>query len=248
MTAKKFFGFVPNTITSLNVLSGSLSIIFALEGNMVAAGFLILAAAVFDFFDGMSARLLGAYSDMGKELDSLADVISFGLAPATIAHVMVRKTFLPCTDLAYASAGQLFLVFFPFIITVFSALRLAKFNIDTRQTESFIGLATPANAMVWASFPIILFYQPQSFLAGIIVNTWFLLALSLVMSLLLVAELPMFSLKFKNLSWATNKVRFLFLAVNLALLVLFKIAGIPLIILWYILLSGILALTKKPEN
>jgi CDP-diacylglycerol--serine O-phosphatidyltransferase len=245
MAKNKLFGFVPNTITSFNVLSGCLSVVFAFEGNMVAAGILIGVAAVFDFFDGMSARLLGAYSDMGKELDSLADVISFGLAPAVIAHVLLRKTFLSGVDLEYATLAQLAIIFFPFIITIFSALRLAKFNIDTRQTESFVGLATPANALVWASFPLILFYQPQSVISGWIVNPYFIIILSLVMSLMLVAELPMFSLKFKNLSFAKNKTRFLFLVLSLILLAVFNLAGIPLIILWYILLSILNTFGKK---
>jgi len=237
MTKKYIFGFVPNTITSFNVLSGSLSVVFAFEGNLVLAGLLILIAAVFDFFDGMSARLLNAYSDMGKELDSLADMISFGLAPAVIVHVLLRQQMPEVTILSDASFSQLLIVFFPFIITVFSALRLAKFNVDTRQTESFIGLATPANAMVWASLPFVLHFHDNSFFAGIITNIPFLLILSSVMSLLLVAELPMFSLKFKNLKFTENRSRFVFLLGCVLLLAIFKLAGIPLIIIWYILVS-----------
>lgn len=244
MKKKNIFGFVPNTITSMNVLSGSLSVVFAFEGNLVLAGLLILVAAVFDFFDGMSARLLNAYSPMGKELDSLADMISFGLAPATIAHVLIRQQFPEVTSLMDASFAQLSLFFFPFIITIFSALRLAKFNVDTRQTESFIGLATPANAMVWASFPFIMHFHPDSFFNGIIINHYFLLGLALLMSLLLVAELPMFSLKFKSLKFAENKSRFVFLVGCLAFLAIFKLAGIPLVILWYIVLSITLNLIR----
>ena len=237
MIKRDFFAFVPNTITSFNVLSGSLSVVFAFEGNLVLAGLFILLAAVFDFFDGMSARALGAYSDMGKELDSLADMISFGLAPAVIVHVLVRQQMPGVQVLSEAEFSQLVLIFFPFIITVFSALRLAKFNIDTRQTDSFIGLATPANAMLWASLPFVLHFYPDSFFANIISNNIVLLVFSLVMSLLLVVELPMFSLKFKSLKMAENKTRFIFLAGILTLLLVFKLAGIPLIILWYILLS-----------
>ena len=237
MVKKNIFGFVPNTITSFNVLSGSLSIVFAFEGNLVLAGLLILIASVFDFFDGMSARVLNAYSEMGKELDSLADMISFGLAPAVIVHVLVRQQMPEVAMLSEASFSQLLIIFFPFIITVFSALRLAKFNIDTRQTESFIGLATPANAMVWASLPFVLHFHGNSFFAGIITNIPFLLILSFIMSLLLVAEIPMFSLKFKNLKITENKSRFIFLLGCLLLLAVFKLAGIPLIIIWYILVS-----------
>jgi len=236
MSKKNIFGFVPNTITSLNVLSGSLSIVFAFNSNLLAAGVFILAAAIFDFFDGMSARLLGAYSDMGKELDSLADMISFGLAPAVIAHLLVRRQF-PSLELGSASFLQLVIILSPFVITIFSALRLAKFNIDTRQTESFIGLATPANAMIWATLPFVLHFYGDSFFSSLINNYWFIIALAVIMSLLLVSELPMFSLKFKSLKIKDNKTRFIFLTGCLILLIIFKISGIPLIIFWYIVLS-----------
>jgi CDP-diacylglycerol--serine O-phosphatidyltransferase len=244
MSTKNIFWFVPNSITSLNVLSGSLSVVFAFEGNLVLAGILILLAAVFDFFDGMSARLLKAYSPMGKELDSLADMISFGLAPAVILHVLMRQ-FIGVSALNDATATELVMVFFPFVITIFSGLRLAKFNIDTRQTESFIGLATPANAMVWASLPFILVFHPSSVFSTLITNHFVLLSLSLVMSLMLVAELPMFSLKFKSLKFDTNKSQYIFLAGCGLLLGFFQLAGIPLIILWYIVLSLIVHLFKK---
>jgi CDP-diacylglycerol--serine O-phosphatidyltransferase len=237
MTVKKYFSFVPNTITSLNVLSGCLSVIFAFEGSLVAAGIFILIAAVFDFFDGMSARLLGAYSDMGKELDSLADVISFGLAPAAIAHAIIRQAIIPGNSLGDATFVQWVLLFAPFIITVFSALRLAKFNIDTRQTESFIGLATPANAMVWASLPFILNHYSHSPVVELLGHPYFIIALAVLLSLLLVAEIPMFSLKFKSLKVKDNQTRFIFLAGNLILLIVFPMAAIALIIIWYILLS-----------
>lgn len=237
MTKRSTFWFVPNTITSFNALSGSLSVVFAFEGHLVLAGTLILIAAVFDFLDGLSARLLNAYSPMGKELDSLADMISFGLAPAAIAHAIVRNQYPEVHLLMDANYLELLILLFPFIITVFSALRLAKFNVDTRQTESFIGLATPANAMVWASFPFILSYNTSGFFAQLINNVPFILISSLVLSLLLVSEIPMFSLKFKSLKPAENKTRFIFLAGCIGFLVLFKLAGIPLIITWYILLS-----------
>jgi len=245
MNQNKYFSFVPNTITSFNVLSGCLSVVFAFEGLLIWAGLFIFMAAVFDFFDGMSARLLHAYSAMGKELDSLADVISFGLAPASIAHVMVRNAVIPQLALNEASFVQLLIIFSPFILNVFSALRLAKFNIDTRQTESFIGLATPANAMVWASLPFVSKSYPNSSVAYIIENPFFIIILSAVMSFLLVSELPMFSLKFKNLTWSSNKIQWVFMSGNFVLLVVFQLAAIPLIIIWYILLSIIANLLFK---
>jgi len=245
MASKKFFSFVPNTITSFNVLSGSLAIVFAIDNNLVLAGILIIIAAIFDFLDGLSARLLGAYSDMGKELDSLADMISFGLAPAIIAHVLIKNQLMPDQALLDAPLIILIQVFTPFVIVVFSALRLAKFNIDTRQTESFIGLATPPNAMVWASFPFILAAQNNTWISNLIQTPWFIMVLSVVMSLLLVSELPMFSLKFKNLKLANNKIRFAFLLICIILLVVFKVVAIPLIIITYILMSAIQLLIKK---
>lgn len=245
MNLKKYFSFVPNTITSLNVVSGSLSIVFAFNGNLVVAGTLIFIAAIFDFFDGMSARLLNAYSAMGKELDSLADVISFGLAPAVIAHLLVRRTFLSQIPLNEATLMQLMVIFSPFVLVVFSALRLAKFNIDTRQTESFIGLATPANAMIWASLPFVLKKFSFSPVAHWVSHPLIIISFSVILSLLLVAELPMFSLKFKSLKWSDNKTRFIFLGGSLVFLIFWQLSGIPLIIIWYIVLSVITNLVCK---
>lgn len=243
--AKKFFSFVPNTITSLNVLSGSLSIVMAFNNQLLWAGGFILLAAFFDFFDGLSARLLNAYSAMGKELDSLADVISFGFAPAAIVHIFVKEKVLITPLFSDASAGQLILVFIPFFMVVFSALRLAKFNIDTRQTDAFIGLPTPANALVWASLPFILAFNQSPFIQKITDSAGFLLILAMVLSLLLVVEVPMFSLKFKNFSFQENKIRFVFLAGCLLLIAIFTLTSIPLIVIWYILLSIINNLVEK---
>jgi CDP-diacylglycerol--serine O-phosphatidyltransferase len=171
-------------------------------------------------------------------------MVSFGLAPAVIAHLLVRRQF-PEFELSSASFLQLIIILSPFVITIFSALRLAKFNIDTRQTESFIGLATPANAMIWATLPFVLHFYDNSFFGNIINNYLFIIVLSFVMSLLLVSELPMFSLKFKNFNFKDNKTRFIFLAGCLLLLLIFKISGIPLIIIWYIILSIIVYFVCK---
>lgn len=244
MSLKRFFLFVPNTITSFNAICGALSIIYAFESHLVLSGVFILLAAVFDFFDGMSARLLKAYSPMGKELDSLADAISFGLAPAIIAHTLVRQQIIGDTSLANVELQNLILIFLPLLIVVFSILRLAKFNIDERQTDSFIGLATPANAMVWAAIPFILQSKSNTLAITLIQNPWFILILALIMSLLLVTELPMFSLKFKNLSFTDNKVRFLFLLISICLLITLKFTAIPLIIFVYILISILLWIAK----
>ena len=229
---------IPNTITCLNLFSGCVACVMAFEGKyMFAFGFIVLAA-IFDFFDGFFARLLQAYSPMGKELDSLADDISFGLAPALLVFVFLRET-----DLNY----PIFLLdiktrlpYLAFLIAIFSALRLAKFNIDTRQSDSFIGLPTPANALFWSS----LIAGSKDFLLTQ-TNSIYILVLVFIFSGLLVAEIPMFSLKFKNFTWKDNKIKFLFLLVSIPLIFIFKLSGIAAVILWYIILSLVTQSKKK---
>ncbi|MBR1574002.1 MAG: CDP-diacylglycerol--serine O-phosphatidyltransferase [Bacteroidales bacterium] len=182
MQIKKF---IPNTITLMNLLCGSVGVIFALEGRPDIAFWLMLAAAVFDFCDGFAARLLHAYSDIGKELDSLSDLISFGLLPSVMLYG------------AMADAGApRWACFVPLLIAALSALRLAKFNLDERQHESFLGLPTPACAMVCGSLAYYVFVHPESRLAALCGETWFLPVLALGLGLLLVSEIPMFSMKF----------------------------------------------------
>jgi CDP-diacylglycerol--serine O-phosphatidyltransferase len=246
------FRFLPNFITSLNLLSGSLSIILSFEGFPLWSAYLIFLAAVFDFLDGLTARVLKAYSDMGKELDSLADLISFGMAPAAIAfNLMKTGLFLGVNDISDLSFELTFMqVFFlasVLLIPVFSGLRLAKFNVDTRQTDSFIGLPTPANAIFWASLPVITLKHPGFFnnIIGKIDNVPIFLSFSAVfLSILLVSELPMFSLKFKNLKIEGNVVRFSFLAIAFILLLLLQIKSVPIIIVVYIIISVILYIVK----
>lgn len=222
----------------MNAVSGCLSIVFAFSGNLMLAGLLILIAAIFDFFDGMLARLLKAYSEIGKELDSLADDISFGVAPSVIAFILIRNNLCsPSIPFANQSTSTIILCLLPFTMAAFSALRLAKFNIDTRQTDKFIGLPTPANAMVWASIPFIAHYNADCFFVEYIMSPYVLIALSLVMSGLLVCELPLFSLKFKKWDFASNKVRYLFLFASLLLIVVMQFASIPAIILLYVIVS-----------
>ena len=192
---------VPNIITCCNLLSGALAVMLAAEGLFHCAFGMILLGAIFDFFDGMSARLLKVNNPIGKEIDSLADVITFGLAPS----VMLMQAIRLATENSNYAWGWWSSV--ALIMAAFSALRLAKFNIDERQTSSFIGLATPANAIFWgaliAAFPDMASwaqFMPWAMLAVMAVSCW-----------LLICELPLFSLKFKNLSWQDNKVRYIFL-------------------------------------
>lgn len=218
---------IPNSITCLNLFSGSVAVYYGFQGNYTAVLLLVLLAAVFDFFDGFSARVLKAYSPMGKELDSLADVISFGLAPGVVAFSLLSQGTLPH-----------WVAFAGFIIPAFSALRLAKFNIDERQTSSFIGLPTPANALFWVG----LGYSFSDFLAA---NSWLVLVLIVVFSGLLLVELPMFSLKFKNLNWNENQFQYIFLLICIVLLAAFQLHAFAPIIAWYILLSVSTAFIKK---
>lgn len=237
---KKWYHHLPNSITLLNLASGSLAIIFALEGDLGNAGIFILIASVFDFLDGFAARLLKAYSDIGKQLDSLADVVSFGAAPSMIAFVMMKKALpglnLPLSDIS-ASPWNWILLLFPVTILLFSALRLAKFNVDERQTINFMGLPTPANAILWASFGLIYGFTKYPEVPLLLFTSGNILIIVMVTSLLLVSELPMFSLKFSGLSFSGNWYRYLFLPVALLLLVFLNLYGLPVIILLYIAIS-----------
>lgn len=217
---------IPNAITCMNLFSGCIAIVYAFQEAYLTAALFIALAAVFDFFDGFAARLLKAYSAMGKELDSLADVVSFGVAPGVMAYSYI-------TSLSTTMDSPTWFAWFGFLIPVFSALRLAKFNLDERQTSSFLGLPTPANALFWAfgigsSFNFFLSYtfDPIILVIGI-----------LIFSALLVLEIPMFSLKFKNFQWKGNRLRYYFLMGCIILLILLNIKGISACVLWYILLS-----------
>lgn len=220
---------LPNVITCLNLLSGCIGIVFAFRGELIIAGYAILIAAIFDFFDGMLARLLNAYSEIGKELDSLADMVSFGVLPS----VIIYQLFLQSPQLGSIST---WLNFSAFLIAIFSALRLARFNIDTRQSENFIGLPTPANAILIASFPMIL-DQGNFFLSAYILNPFFLFVFSLGMGILLVAEIPLISLKFKTIRLSDNLLRYILVFSSLILLLIFKFAAVPIIIFLYFLIS-----------
>lgn len=220
---------IPNTITLLNQFSGIVACIFAYNSRFDLALLFVLIGATLDFMDGAMARLLRVSSPLGKELDSLADVITFGLVPGMIAFRLLGPL---------AEVWE-YMPYLGFLITLFSTYRLGKFNIDERQTISFIGLATPANAIFWLG----LAYGYQSLLSA--VSPWFVLVAVVVSSYLLVCELPMFSFKFHNFGWAENRIRYMFILGAIVLAVVFFRQSLPLIILWYILLSVVGALTIK---
>ncbi len=219
---------IPNTITCCNLFSGCVACVMAFDGKFESAMLFIVLGAVFDFFDGMVARLLGVSSPLGVQMDSLADDITFGLAPATVIFSFMRLLEYPSCLGDFAKV----LPYFAFLIAVFSACRLAKFNIDKRQTTSFIGLPTPANALFWSSLIVgggKWLYEMN--------NGWILiLALIFLFSYFLISEIPMFSMKFKNLSWKSNRTRFIFLLGSLPMFVLGYLAPVA-IISWYLIFS-----------
>lgn len=222
---------IPNTITCGNLLCGCLAIVQAFEGNLIWASYLIGIAAVLDFFDGFAARLLKVSSPIGKDLDSLADMVTFGVVPGITVFILLRMSIEKYYELDLNQN----VAFAAFLIPIFSAVRLAKFNNDTRQSDSFIGLPTPANAILIGSVPIISVYDDFNY----VYHPYLLIAVTCVLSFLLVVELPLFALKFKHFKWKDNEIRFVFLALSVALLVIFQFVGIPLVIILYILMSVI---------
>ncbi len=244
---------IPNAITSGNLLCGCLAILQTFEGNLVWASYLIGIAAVLDFFDGFTARLLKVHSPIGKDLDSLADVVTFGVVPGLIIHRMLEIGYLVNHQEYEVIITNSWLLYIPLLIPIFSAIRLAKFNNDTRQTDSFIGVPTPANAILIASIPLIVNWDTQFDLknCGLIhflIQPYTLLALSVIMSYLLVAELPLIALKFKNFGWKGNEIRYIFLGLSLVSLIVFRYLGLTISIFLYIGLSLINNLFFKPKS
>jgi len=240
---------IPNFITSLNVLCGSVAVVFILKGLLSTAVALIMLAAVFDFLDGMSARMLKAYSPIGKELDSLADMISFGLAPGLIMYKLLeislfKEDVLPDLQ-SNLTFTELLIVGSAFLIPVFSALRLAKFNVDERQTTSFIGMPTPANALFISSLALIQEHGTIPAIDHVLLDTPALLGITILFSWLLVSEIPMFSLKFKNLSWKDNQVQYIFILLAILLLSTLQLYGLSAIIPLFVGISLFRMLLKK---
>ncbi|MCQ2286425.1 MAG: CDP-alcohol phosphatidyltransferase family protein [Bacteroidales bacterium] len=232
---------IPNLITCGNLVSGCVAITFALHGNVKVAALLIILSAVFDFFDGFAARMLKVSSPIGKDLDSLSDVVSFGVAPAAIIFSFLQSCMTSLPPMMREGWGTL-LPYIAFIIPPFSALRLAKFNHDERQTTEFRGLATPANAMFIGFIP----YAAQNM--PVLYNFWLVIVLVILFSIFLLTDLPMFSLKFHHFKFKENEVRYLFLALSLVFLMIFKLGAFPIIILTYILISVARLPLKKKHN
>lgn len=225
---------LPNGLTCCNLISGCIAVSYALGGDAQTALLFIIIGAVFDFFDGFTARALKVSSPIGKELDSLADDITFGFAPSAIAFMMLKQCAVPDSLLG----AQKIYPYAAFVMAAFSALRLAKFNLDERQTSSFIGMPTPANALFWGALAC----SVNAELLASSAAAYIIILMVFGSSALLVSEIPMFALKFKNYSWKDNKVKYIFLALSLAVIILFGIGGLAIAILLYLMLS---LLTEK---
>jgi CDP-diacylglycerol--serine O-phosphatidyltransferase len=217
---------IPNLITLLNLFSGCIALIFAIASNFEMAFFFVSLGIFLDFFDGFFARLFKVSSPLGLQLDSLADMVTSGLVPGFVMFMMLAKS----TDVS-------FIPYLGFIITLGSCYRLANFNIDTRQTDSFIGLPTPANALLILSLPLVMQHTNSELIYNILKNEWVLLAIAACSAYILNAEISLFSLKIKEFSFVKNKLQLIFLAISFVLLIAFQFLGISLIILFYVLLS-----------
>ncbi|SFD69307.1 CDP-diacylglycerol---serine O-phosphatidyltransferase [Thermophagus xiamenensis] len=239
----------PNTLTSLNLLLGTIGMFLALQGQPDLTAWCVLLAAVFDFSDGFAARMLNAYSDIGKELDSLADLVSFGLAPAAAYMSLLHYGMTQDWNINFwqLTSSDRILLLIPFLLTVFSALRLAKFNIDTRQTETFLGLTTTATGMF--SVSLVHFIFTNGGLWPKLASPYVVLGLIAVFCLLLVSEIPMFSLKFKSFCVKGNELRYLLLLIGLLSVLFIGIGGIAVTVLLYVLFSiGKLLFSKRKEG
>ncbi|MDO9595996.1 MAG: CDP-alcohol phosphatidyltransferase family protein [Lutibacter sp.] len=241
---------IPNLLTLLNLLSGTIAVYFAVKEALVIAAAFVFLGIFFDFFDGFAARLFKVQGELGKQLDSLADVVTSGVVPGIVLFQLISrsienetwenavKSILKLGNEHYFTS-TFFISLIGLLFTLGAAYRLAKFNIDERQTSSFIGLPTPAAALVVMSLPLILNYSNNEFATTIIQNVWFLVGLAILLCYLMNAEIPLFSLKFKDYSWKKNKIKYLFILFTAILSVLFQFIAIPIVILLYVLMSTV---------
>ncbi|MDC6367485.1 MULTISPECIES: CDP-alcohol phosphatidyltransferase family protein [Flavobacteriaceae] len=247
--------YIPNFLTLLNVFSGCIAVVFAVLNQLELTALFVFIGIFFDFFDGLAARLLKVQSEVGVQLDSLADMITSGLVPGIVMFQLLNMSQTGGWNLPFGIeitdnmiwGGTKFhtVSFFGFIITLASAYRLAKFNVDENQVSSFVGLPTPANALLILSLPLILLYHNNEVLNGIILNQWFLMGLTIASAYLLNAKIELFALKFKNWGFKENGIRYLFLIGSLVLLLTLQFLAIPVIIVLYVLLSLITKNTKR---
>ncbi len=238
---------IPNILTMINLLAGCISILLSFY-DLALAGLLVFLAGILDFADGMAARILDAYSDFGKELDSLADMVSFGVAPSFILFQLLLASLLagdPSFGIDRPATGDMLILSASFLPAMFAAIRLAKFNLESTSKDSFSGLPSPAAGIFFASAGYIFLTTETLWIREILMNTTVLMVLNICISLLMVIPLPMFNIKFRNFSPGENKVRYLFAIPSLAMLVFGGLQSIPAIILFYIFLSLVLFLGSR---
>ena len=230
---------IPNLITLGNLAFGILAILFAFGGNLTLASSYIILGAFLDFFDGFFARLLKSSSEIGKQLDSLADLITFGLAPSIIVFQLLffleTESYFTTTNIL-SDYCTYYLPYIAFLIPLFSAYRLAKFNIDSRQSDSFIGLPTPANALFFISIPFIV-ENGEGFVYELIFEKGFIVISVIILSLLMISELKLIALKFKSIGWSENKYRYILIVTTVILLLLLRFEAVPIILILYVILS-----------
>lgn len=244
---KRIISQIPNFITSLNLVSGSLSIIFAIDGHLVWAAIFICIAALFDFLDGFVARALKAHSEIGKQIDSLADVVSFGVAPGAILFTLLEFSLFGKNDPIHEISGKWFewlILFSAFLLPVFGAIRLARFNTNSTDENFFRGLPIPANGLFWAAMGLMLQSPKYAELLQLVYTTKNLVILGIFMSGMMVIYMPMFSMKPKSLRFNENWYRYLFIGLSVLLLIVFNVYGLAFIIFLYILLNAIFYLLK----
>ena len=246
---------IPNIITLLNLLAGVIAVMLAVSDRLIEAALFVLIGIFFDFFDGLAARLLNVSSELGKQLDSLADMVTSGVVPGIVMYQLFRKSLhkewmdgLSCEignwvvfeETATTTLGVTKIHLLPFVgllLTLAAAYRLANFNIDERQTTTFIGLPTPAMTLFVVSLPLILAYSDIVFIKDLLLNNYFLIIITIVFSVLMNAEIPLFSLKFKNFSFKNNAIEIFFVLMTIILIILLRIIAIPIVILLYVLVS-----------
>lgn len=241
---------IPNIITSMNLLCGSLAVVAVLDGHVVLAAILVVSGAIFDFFDGFAARLLKVASPIGKELDSLADMVTFGLVPGLIVlRYLANNSGVDGFEVNSFMEHPILLI--AFMIPIFSALRLAKFNVDDRQAYGFRGVPTPASALWFISIPLILNYMPYHLGwsgENAFVSNGYLIGSTVIISLLMVSDIPLMAMKFKNYGWKDNQAKYIFLISSVLLLIILQVLAIPAILSLYLIISIVSNLINKNKN
>jgi len=239
---------IPNFITLLNLASGVIAILFATQNQLEYAAYFVFAGIIFDFFDGFAARLLHVKSELGLQLDSLADMVTSGVAPGIVLFQLLRNTVSSTDTASFLLNTNNYLPFLGLLITLAAAYRLAKFNIDDRQGVDFIGLPTPALTIFIVSLPLVIIYGKQEWAIALVKNSYFLIAIAFVGSYLMNSEIRMFSLKFSDFSIKNNLLKYLFLFLCLVLLITMQISAIPFTILLYIVLSTVVNYELRIKN